>query len=171
MSRGRYGVAMERFWSKVDKNGPVGQHRPDLGPCWVWIAGKRADGYGRFDVNGRPERAHRFSFEMTSGAIPKDMVLDHLCRNRACVNPDHLQLTTRKGNAVAPGSMVGRTTGEKNRAKTHCPKGHEYTPENTRVSKRGLRHCKECNRWRVWLGRRAKGLPIRKRGYGLLFKS
>jgi hypothetical protein len=72
------------------------------------------------------------------------MDLDHLCRNRCCVNPAHLEPVTRKVN-LGRSPLVGRGAGTAQTAKTHCPQGHEYTPENTRIA-RGKRYCKTCHR-------------------------
>lgn len=84
-----------RFWSKVDRNGPVPSHRPELGPCHVWTAGKNPAGYGKLGVGSRRNRtlstvlAHRVAFELTHGREPVDLVLHH-CDNPACVNVSHL---------------------------------------------------------------------------------
>jgi hypothetical protein len=73
----------ERFWAKV--------YRGD--DCWEWLAAKSTAGYGRFKVAGGLVQAHRFAYEDIVGPIPDGLQLDHLCRNRACVNPDHLEPT------------------------------------------------------------------------------
>ena len=78
----------QRFWGKVKKT-------PD---CWVWTAGTASNGYGRIRVDGRKRPAHRVAWEMTNGRIPEGMDLDHRCGNRACVNPEHLRVTTRSQN-------------------------------------------------------------------------
>lgn len=96
------------FWAKVDKHGPVPAHRPDLGPCWVWTAARHGKGYGMFSVDRkRKVRAHRFAYEMMVGPIPEGLDLDHLCRNRACVNPEHLEPVTRSVN-LKRGNVGGR---------------------------------------------------------------
>lgn len=83
------GLTLEqRFWQKVRKTES----------CWVWTAPTNGDGYGRIRAGGRDRRAHRVSWEMTNGSIPEGMDLDHRCGNRACVNPDHLRVTTRSQN-------------------------------------------------------------------------
>ena len=79
----------QRFWAKVDKTGE----------CWLWTASLTTHGYGQFfPGNGRPVGAHRFSYELFSGAIPHGMDVEHRCRNRVCVNPFHLRLASRKQN-------------------------------------------------------------------------
>lgn len=122
----------DRFWSKIIVE-PVTD-------CWLWAAAKDRDGYGRFQIiHSKSEEAHRVAFEALRGTIPKGLQLDHLCRTRHCVNPDHLEAVICKTN-------INRgLTGENNRSKTSCPQGHEYTIENTRVY-RGSRYCKSCKR-------------------------
>lgn len=128
----------ERFWSKVDKSGD----------CWEWTAYK-LQGYGRFGVGGAPKNggrivyAHRWSYEALVGPIPDGLQLDHLCRNRGCVNPDHLEPVTSREN-----TLRGESLWAINAQKTHCPQGHEYTPENTYYGGRtgNSRYCRECNR-------------------------
>lgn len=77
-----------RFWDKVDKT-------PG---CWNWTAYRGADGYGRFMINRVPRLAHRVSYELANALLPPDLEVDHMCHNRACVNPDHLRLATRSLN-------------------------------------------------------------------------
>ena len=123
---------VERFWAKVQKSAG----------CWEWIAGKDKDGYGlhHVAVGKSPARAHRFSYELVNGPITDGLHIDHLCRNRACVRPDHLEPVTCRENLLRGDGFAAT-----NAAKTHCPKGHEYTPENTYVRKR-MRSCRECKR-------------------------
>jgi hypothetical protein len=126
-----------RFWEKVDKNGPLG--------CWIWTASKTGHGYGQFIVmrgnRGFPHVAHRVAWTWLRGEIADDLVLDHLCRNRACVNPNHLEPATNAENILrgVSGSAV-------NKRKTHCIRGHAFTPENTyRPPKRPhTRQCRQC---------------------------
>ena len=113
--------------------------------CWEWLGGKRS-GYGRFRLNQRKQiSAHRFSWEMHVGPIPPGLVLDHVCRNRGCVNPAHLRIVTAAANTLMPGS---RATGALNKDKTHCKHGHEFNGQNTGWNKYGNRWCKSCNRER-----------------------
>ena len=109
--------------------------------CWIWQGYKR-DGYGQIVVNNKQEQAHRIVYQLLCGKIPKGLVLDHLCRDRLCVNPDHLEPVTNKENIMRG---IGLTA--KNAKKTNCPKGHAYTKENTRISK-GKRYCNDCGKLR-----------------------
>jgi hypothetical protein len=129
-----------RFWARVDKNGPVPAHRPDLGRCWVWLGSRNAKGYGRVFYQGRHQKPHRLSYQEEYGPIPDGLVPDHLCRNRACVNPDHLETVTVRVNLLR-----GQGVNAINAAKTHCPQGHLYDIPNTYFSK-GSRSCKTCHR-------------------------
>jgi hypothetical protein len=111
--------------------------------CWLWMGALQDNGYGSSCLNGRQQNAHRVVYRVLRGEIPGGLVLDHKCRTRCCVNPDHLEPVTARMN-----SQRG-LGGARNAAKTHCPKGHEYTPENTRVQRRGdveMRSCRACER-------------------------
>lgn len=119
---------LQRFWAKVRK----------LDNCWLWMATKRK-GYGRFRFQDRLVSAHRFSYELYNGEIPHEKVLDHLCKNLACVNPQHLEIVTQQEN-------VNRgNTGLNNKIKTHCPQNHEYSFQNTYYFSNGRRKCIACH--------------------------
>lgn len=108
------------------------------GECWVWLSTTSPSGYGVFQAFGRQHRAHRFVYEMLVGPIPDDLTIDHLCCNKLCVNPDHLEPVTNAENIRRAGERV-----------THCRQGHEYTPENTyRHPQRGTRSCRTCRNTR-----------------------
>lgn len=123
-----------RFWAKVNKEGPD--------DCWDWQGGKNNKGYGYFWVEGKIiTRVHRFAYQLLKGNIPKTMTLDHLCRNRSCVNPNHLEVVTMRIN-----SLRGVGASARNARATHCPKGHPYDLLNTHFYVNGNRRCQTCNR-------------------------
>lgn len=88
-----------RFWSKVNKDGPIPAHRPELGPCWVWTDPLSEEGYGRIAYEGKLHQAHTWAYARYVRPIPDGLEPDHLCRNRACVNYEsHLEPVTRREN-------------------------------------------------------------------------
>ena len=119
-------VDIDRFWSKVLKSKT----------CWIW-SGAKADGYGAISIKGKNEKAHRISYFLKHGGLNKNLELDHLCRNRGCVNPDHLEEVTHKENMLRG---IGWTA--VNARKTHCPRGHPYD----RIDGDGRRRCVVCSR-------------------------
>lgn len=123
--------AVERFYAKVD--------RWDPDQCWLWVGARSGRGYGNLNVGGRTCGAHRVAYELFIGSIPEGLDLDHLCRVPLCVNPKHLEPVPRRINLLR-----GQGFAPRNAQVTHCPRGHKYTPENTYVSKRGQRTCREC---------------------------
>lgn len=124
----------ERFWESVEPTGF----------CWTWTGNLNDAGYGRFGADGRLYLAHRYAYGLLVGPIPDGTELDHLCRTRRCVNPDHLDPVTQVVNNRRSFSWAGQ-----NHRKTHCPQGHEYTPENTYLSRTNERHCRTCDRERT----------------------
>lgn len=106
--------------------------------CWLWDAGISYQGYGLFVYKGRARRAHRISYEIAHGTISESLQIDHLCRVRSCVNPEHLDLVTQQEN-IRRGIV-----GENNRSKTLCPSGHSYSGDNLYVRPDGSRVCKSC---------------------------
>jgi hypothetical protein len=135
---GAYGPAArsaaERFWERVVKRGPD--------ECWGWKGFVQINGYGTYKHKAfTTVAAHRIAYELTYGPVPRHLQMDHLCRNRGCVNPNHVEPVTQQEN-------IRRGTGISvlNAAKTHCPKGHVYAGKNVRISPKGYRFCRECAR-------------------------
>ena len=131
----------DRFWVKVS----VGAHDE----CWPWHAVLDRDGYGKFYLAGsRTVLAHRVAYERLLGPIPEGLVIDHLCRNRRCQNPLHMEPVT-----MAENKRRGESFSIKNAKKTHCPQGHPYDGINTYIHpSTGYRHCRECKRVRDRVG-------------------
>lgn len=134
-----HGTPSERFWAKVDKNGP---EHPTLGPCWVWMGALKAKGYGHFTMPGRSSMAHRFAYEDMVGRIPDGFECDHLCNRRSCVRPSHIAIVEHSVNVLRSTSFSAV-----NSAKTHCSKGHAYAVFG-RPKPSGGRTCRECERLR-----------------------
>jgi hypothetical protein len=111
--------------------------------CWVWQASVDRDGYGNFSIKRKWVSAHRYSYTTHIGPIPDDLVIDHLCKNPSCVNPEHLEAVSQRTNILR-----GNTIQARRAAITHCPQGHEYTADNTYIDKRNSRHCRACKRER-----------------------
>ena len=114
---------LKNFWAKVDKNGPIHPHNPELGRCWVWTGGKtkKESGYGQFGINGRMKLAHRISWKITYGEIPKSdeyngTCICHSCDYRPCVNPTHLFPGTQTENMQ---DMLEKYRGNKSHGESH----------------------------------------------------
>jgi hypothetical protein len=101
--------------------------------CWLWCGGVAKNGYGRFWFDGETVSAHRASYIIHKGSIEDNLTIDHLCRVRRCVNPDHLEAVTIGDNWRRATVLI-----------THCPKGHEYNEKNTYIGKKGDRQCRVC---------------------------
>lgn len=127
----------ERFWSKVDTSAGILE-------CWPWQGTLKGNGYGELAIRPAKLLAHRVAYVVNVGPIPAGLQIDHLCRNRLCVNPAHLEPVTSRENTIRGKAFV-----------THCPHGHAYTPENTYRRRNGHRYCRECQ----LQGRRARYQP------------
>lgn len=112
-----------RFWSKVEKSDG----------CWIWVGAKNTQGYGSFKFDGHIGKAHRYSFQLAHGPIADGLTLDHLCRVRACVRPEHLEAVSHQENC------------SRRPQRTICKRGHEFTSENTAIYG-GKRICRACVR-------------------------
>ena len=115
--------APQRFWKQTDTTGE----------CWRWLGGKTISGYGQLSVHYRKVLAHRFAYELLVAPIPEGMEIDHLCHERDCVNPAHMEVVTHAEN-------VRRT-----RPKPYCPQGHAMTGANVAMrADTGHRICRQC---------------------------
>lgn len=115
----------DKFWSKVRKTKS----------CWLWIGGKASGGYGKFRMGKKTCLAHRISYEISNGKVLNSFTLDHLCRNRICVNPIHLEPVTAKENILR-----GIGLAASNARKVQCPRNHPYD----RIAPNGQRYCVQC---------------------------
>lgn len=122
--------------------------------CWIW-GGTSPWNYGQARIRNKKYRMHRLLYEAWVGRIPDGLQLDHLCRNTRCCNPAHMEPVTARENLMRSTNHVAR-----NHLKTHCPKGHEYTPENTVKSRTG-RACRACKN--DWLRRHDYGHANRRK--------
>lgn len=148
---------LERFEAKVE--------RIPFHACWEWVGARSMkEGYGGISVNGRTRIAHRVAYELFVGPIPEGMQIDHLCRNRGCVNPSHLEPVTIRTNLTrSPLTLLSQAA-----QKTHCPRGHPYDEANTYLDKNGHRYCRICGleasrRWRNRNLERERARAVRRR--------
>ena len=119
---------LKKFYAKISQTNT----------CWIWVGAQTPGGYGKMGVGGKTKYAHRLSYEHWNGPIPHKLQIDHLCRVRQCVNPQHLEAVSGRENLIRGFGASGV-----NARKTICNNGHAYTPENTYLY-RGRRQCNEC---------------------------
>ena len=147
---------MADFWNHVIKD----QDRGYITPCWIWIGAKFSNGYGHLRRNYKDLLAHKFAFEAQNGPVPSGLVLDHLCQQKACVRPEHLEPVTQRINLLR-----GTGASAVNARKTHCPQGHQYTESNI-YRRYGQRYCRACMKARAKTNQPQNGLKIHcKRGH------
>lgn len=139
-----------RFWAKVEGGGPG---EPD--ECWNWIGALRSPGYACFWDGERTQGGHRWAYQRFVGPIPEGYTIDHLCRNMVCVNPAHMEPVPIGVNTSRSNNVSAR-----NARKTHCKRGHEFTPENTFLTAKGGRGCRECRNMRQREGYARRGRPL-----------
>ena len=111
-------------------------------PCHVWTGALDRKGYGKFWWNGKTVKTHRLVYQLRVRVVSQEELLDHLCRNHACCNEIHLEPVTNKVN-----TLRGESPSARHARKTHCPRGHEYSLENTAVYV-GKRFCRACQKER-----------------------
>lgn len=130
-------MSATRFWDKVEKTAG----------CWLWNGALKSNGYGSFrPFKGAWTSAHRHAWQLAHGAIPDGRMVLHTCDNRRCVNPAHLFLGDAQANMDDMRAKGRSRSGVRNKGKTHCPHGHEYTSENTMIVRAGRRACRTCHR-------------------------
>lgn len=143
---GIHSSLIDRFWKKINKNGLVPIHKPELGPCWIWTAFIDAAGYGRIHGTGRDSSvlfAHVISYELVNGKVPSNLELDHLCQVRKCCNPNHLEAVTHQINAIRGKGLTMHL-----HRSGFCKRGHLQGPGKTcyRRWTRKVVYCHACRR-------------------------
>lgn len=143
-----------RFWANVPNRDP--------NQCWEWQGYVAPSGYGYMKIKCKPRRAHRISLVIAGQTPPPGYVADHTCRNKRCVNPSHLRFVTNRTNSIENSSGITAI----NAAKTHCKRGHEFTPANILPNKPGARVCLTCYRTyhiRTHPGAKARASRVQER--------
>lgn len=122
--------------------------------CVLWTASTVSSGYGQFWHERKKWLVHRLAYTWAKGEIPPNLTVDHLCKQRLCVNPAHMEIVTRGENAARGGG--GAAIAAIKRAQTHCKHGHEFTPDNTKTWN-GKRQCRACHKRIVAAAKRKYG--------------
>ncbi len=133
-------------------------HLAYVGDCWIWVGNVNPAGYGQMRVKQDGEfftaSTHRLTYAQLRGFVPEGLQLDHLCRFRACCNPDHLEPVTCRENLLR-----GETRAAANAAKEFCVHGHKFEGYNVAIDEKGHRKCRTCAREKRAAWRRARGMP------------
>jgi len=153
------GGPLVQFDRYVDREGPIPDFRPDLGPCWIWSGCVKKNGYGYLTINGKEALAHRWAYNEFVKPVHPRLAIDHLCRVTACVNYEsHLEQVTHRTNIRRgfsdPANYARRDS---------CHRGHEYTPENLIIRPDKSRGCRACDKERqhgYYLNRKARRAKI-----------
>ncbi len=126
--------------------------------CWIWGGALGTGGYANTSLNNRHIKIHRMAWMLVNGPIPDGLEIDHKCRVRSCVNPDHLEAVTHLENVRR--GIASATLAARNAAIVTCPKGHPYSGKNLILRKSGSRQCRECNRQRLAKKRQNSLTPL-----------
>lgn len=148
LPRGSYAPGLPRLLARMEVS--------ESG-CWLWTGYRSRLGYGQIRYQNRAIGTHRLSYMLLVGPIPEGLVIDHLCRTPACINPAHLEPVPQRVNVLRGESPIARQAEQ-----TACGNGHPFTDENTRVDRKGgKRRCRICSRAYYAARRRAEGIPER----------